>query len=182
MSNARTRPPSTRIGGRPPKGPRPVASKSEKLLADIRAAADHLRATDAPDLADTINGLLTPSGWQNLRRATSPGDPNEPISMNAQDLDAYQAAAEAADTTLSAVVTEGLRAFIAGDFSPAAYPRRVRNSSASRRNLNFRLSAELREEFKQAAAARKDELGYVTTIGHVAKAWLATTYRKSAWK
>jgi hypothetical protein len=158
-----------------------MATKTEKLLTDIRAAADHLRATDAPDLADTIDGLLGPSGWQDLRRALSPARPNEPIFMDAQDLDAYQAAAEAADTNLSAVVTEGLRAFIAGDFSPAAYPRRGKSSGASR-NLNFRLSAELRESFKQAAADRKDELGYVTTIGHVAKAWLAQTFPQPAKK
>lgn len=181
MSNARTRPPSTRIGGRPPKGPRPMATKSEKLLTDIRAAAQKLRETDAPDLADTIDGLLGPSGWQDLRRALSPARPNEPIFIDAEALAAYQEAAAAAGTNLSVVVTAGLRAFIDGNFSPATYPRRSKSSGPSR-NLNFRLSAELREEFKQAAAARKDELGYVTTIGHVAKAWLATMYPQPAKK
>ncbi len=68
MPYARNRPP-TAPSGRPSKGPRPVTSASTKLLSNLRAASTHLRATDADELANTVDDLLTPNGWRNLRTA-----------------------------------------------------------------------------------------------------------------
>lgn len=181
MTHARNRPPTARRGGRPPKGPRPVASKNEQLLTDLRATADHLRSTDKPTLADTVEDLLAPGGWGRLRRAVEADTTakNFNISIDKAAHVRYQAASEAAGSNLSADVVEGLRAFIDGDFSPANYPRRSAGSGSST-YLNARLADDLRSDFEGAVEARANELGFKTTIGHVVKAYLAHKYAQPA--
>ncbi|MFC9736121.1 hypothetical protein ACFWG5_34825 [Streptomyces hydrogenans] len=180
MARTQTRPPTFR-SGRPPKGPRPVATAREKLLTDLRAASAHLRATDAPELADTVDTLLTPAGWGQLRRAVEPDtdNRNEMIRLSEAAHRHYEQAATAAGSTLTADVSEGLRAFADGSFSPAGYPRREAGSRAQS-HMNVRIADDLRADFAAAVTARTTELGYKTTIGHVAKAWLAHKYPLSA--
>lgn len=176
-----TGPPNRRHGGRPPKGPRPVPTKSKQLLADLRTASTRLREENEPELAGAVESLLEPTGWGALRRAIeaeSKGDKGDLFSVGIQpDLhEKYRAASP----NLTKDIIEGLTAFIDGTFSPAGYPRRGATGSAKKASLNFRLPNELKESFAAAAEARAGELGYTTTIGHVAKAWLANKYAQPA--
>ncbi|MFH8581657.1 hypothetical protein [Streptomyces zaomyceticus] len=182
MTHARNRPPTAPRGGRPSKGSRSVTSKDKQLLTDLRAAADHLRAKEAPELGDVVAGLLAPDGWVRLRKAFYADSipPNMSISVNSEEKAWYQAAAKAAGRDLTTDVITGLRAFIDGEFSPVNYPRRS-NDSSGNTTLNVRVSTDLRAEVKDAIEAREAEVGK-TTIGHVVRAWLAHTYISSDTK
>ncbi|MFI0929647.1 hypothetical protein ACH4TP_37850 [Streptomyces sp. NPDC021012] len=158
-----------------------MATKSEKLLTNLRTISTRLREEDEPDLAGTVESLLEPTGWGALRRAIeaeSKGDKGDafPIGIQPDLHEKYKALSP----NLTKDVIEGLTAFIDGTFSPAGYPRRGATGSAKKASLNVRLPAELKESFAAAAEARKAELGYTTTIGHVAKAWLAHKYAQPA--
>ncbi|MGW5003213.1 hypothetical protein ACWEP8_36795 [Streptomyces hydrogenans] len=154
-----------------------MATAPKKLIADLTAASNKLRDVGAPELADTVDSLLTPAGWGQLRRAVEPStdNRNEMIRIGEAAHRHYEQAATAAGSTLTADVSEGLRAFADGTFSPAGYPRREAGSKAQS-HMNVRIADDLRAAFAAAVTARTTELGYKTTIGHVAKAWLAHKY------
>ncbi|MFE7547006.1 hypothetical protein [Streptomyces gardneri] len=186
MATNHDRPPNARHGRRhPPKGPRPVASTPNKLRTDLRAASQHLRDTGAPALARTVDSLLDPTGWEQLRRATGSDSTtarNVPIPINADLRATYQQAAEAAGSNLTSDVLEGLRAFIDGEFSPAGYPRRNPGTPDTGTFLNVRIPESIQEAVKATAEERKDAIGFKTTLNHVAKAWLAHKYAQQPAK
>ncbi|MFB7359643.1 hypothetical protein [Streptomyces gardneri] len=160
-----------------------MASTKDQLLTNLRDAARHLNATDKPELAKTVAGLLEDRGWVLLRMAVEDDRTakNFPISINKVLHDRVKKASEAAGRDLTQDVVEGLRAFIDGGFSPAGYPRRGTGESGST-TMNVRLPDDLQTSFAEVAEARQAELGYKTTIGHVVKAYLAHKYTEQPAK
>ncbi|MFC7794557.1 hypothetical protein [Streptomyces cinereoruber] len=149
-----------------------MPTKSEKLLADLQAASKHLRDTDAPALADTVDSLLAPKGWGQLRRAVEAENtpPSTSFSIGKTLKVRYQQASKTAGSNLTDDATEGLEKLIAGEFSPASYPRR-QAGSGEETHLNVRIPADLKAEAAQVAKQT-----YGTTLGHVVKAYLAHKY------
>ena len=182
MTNARTRPPAAprRTTGRPPKGPRTVASKKDtQLLADLRAASARLTEAGAPALASAVDEVLAPNGWSRLRHALETGTtaPNLPITMPAVMRDAIQSAVKQSGDSLPAAAVEGLEQFIAGRFAPAANAYRARRGTGLKTaNLNIRIGDELRERFATAAEDHAEKLGYTAGLSHIVKCWLIEKY------
>ncbi len=83
------------------------------------------------------------------------------------------------DSSSTTDVIDAMTAFITGEFSPADYPRRAKGTGAAT-YINLRMTDEFKQLFDDAAKLREAELGYVTTIGHVVKAYLAEKYDKPA--
>ncbi|MGW7283910.1 hypothetical protein ACWGH4_00165 [Streptomyces sp. NPDC054847] len=154
-----------------------MARKDNQIRQQIATAASHLRDTGKPDLADAIDLVLAPAGWGILRRSDpDAGDatsaPNLPIRISATDRDRIRAAQEQAGTSLIADATEGLNAFIAGEFSPEQPARSVRGSGEEKVVINVRIDEELRKRVEQAAEERADELGWKPRPMHVIREWL----------
>ncbi|MFF6844680.1 hypothetical protein ACFY8X_38820 [Streptomyces tanashiensis] len=151
------------------------SKKDTQLLTNLRAASTKLTEAGAPELAATVDDLLAPGGWGRLRNATEAGTaaPNVPIHMPL----VTRAAIQQASSTVPADVAEGLEAFIAGTFSPAANAHRARrNTGLETGNLNVRVDADLKARFQAAVEQRESELGYKPALSHVAKAWLIEKY------
>ncbi|WP_158995303.1 hypothetical protein [Streptomyces sp. QHH-9511] len=151
------------------------SKKDTQLLANLRAASTRLTEVGAPELAAAVDEVLTPGGWGRLRHATEAGTaaPNVPIHMPL----VLRAAIQNASASVPKDVAEGLEAFIAGTFSPAAGAHRARrNTGLETGNLNVRVDADLRARFLDAVEARESELGYRPALSHVAKAWLIEKY------
>ena len=167
---ARTRPrPRTDRAGRHPNGPRTVALPRKDLVTNLRAASDKLRASNSPQLADTVDELLQPGGWAKLRRAIEPVTlVTKPLKLSVEDRDHYLAASTAAGSSLTEDAVEGLRAFVAGTFSTEGHPRRTTGGGPFV-TTSFRVPEDLLQQID--AGVR---------IGYVVKAWLARKYPKSA--
>lgn len=183
MDTAPTHPPNRSTGGgRPPKGPRmPRSSRRpapDVVRARLTVAADRLRTNGDTDLADAVDAVLAPRGWELLRKPekTTAADPNLAIFMNKAVKDAIYTSAEEAGENLARVVEEGFRQFIAGEFVPAKPLRSVRGSETVKENLNIRPSNELRQQVQALCPARSQELGWNVTPGLVAAAWLYEEY------
>ncbi|WP_329125973.1 hypothetical protein [Streptomyces sp. NBC_01353] len=150
------------------------SKKATELVNNLRAASKHLTETGAPELAATIDELLLPQGWGQLRHAIDiTGAPNLPVHMPLVTRTAIQAASKSVPKD----VAEGLNAFIAGTFSPVAGAHRVRrNTGLETGTLNVRVDSGLRARFQEAVDARESDLGYKPALGHVVKAWLIEKY------
>ncbi|MFF6903486.1 hypothetical protein [Streptomyces hydrogenans] len=156
---------------------------TSRILADLRAASQHLRDTGAPALARTVDTLLAPTGWKQLRKAVEAENGqarNVAIPINEDLRAAYQKAAEDAGSNLTDDVLAGLFAFTTGEFSPAGYPRRDASSPDTGTFLNVRVPDSLKQAVAAAAEARRDEIRYKASLPHIAKAWLAHTYSQPA--
>ncbi|KPI31370.1 hypothetical protein OV320_2586 [Actinobacteria bacterium OV320] len=159
--------------------------RSRRLAPDVVRArltvlADRLHATGAQDkdLAEAVDAILAPRGWELLRKPekATAADRNMAISMNKAVKDAIYASAEAAGENLARVVEEGWRQFIVGEFVPAKPLRSVRGSETVKENLNIRPSDELREQVQALCPDRSKELGWNVTPGLVAASWLYEEY------
>ncbi|HEX5569693.1 MAG TPA: hypothetical protein VFY14_22700 [Streptomyces sp.] len=140
-----------------------------------------------PDLADAVEYVNSPRGFATVERLYGPAylkevlpsirPDNMPIGMERQAREHIKAAAKAAGDTLTEVVEEGLRAFVAGEFRPGK-PARAAYGQGDRVNLNLRPDAALVE---QAAELCQDEalaaeLGWEPRVTTVARLWLLERY------
>ncbi|MEU9998048.1 hypothetical protein [Streptomyces sp. NPDC050848] len=151
------------------------SKKDTELVTNLRAASKRLVDAGAPELAAAVEEVIAPGGWSRLRRATEDGagSPNVPIHMPLVTRTAIQNAS----SSVPKDVAEGLEAFIAGTFSPAAGAHRARrNTGLETGNLNVRVDADLKARFLEAVDTRESELGYRPALSHVAKAWLIEKY------
>ncbi|MFH9813479.1 hypothetical protein ACH4NI_35605 [Streptomyces olivaceus] len=177
MTNTPTRRPTTPTSQRrPSKGHRPMArySYDKRIASHVVAAADKLRADD-PVLAESLDKISAPGGWQLLRPpAPAGGRPNlaiwTPVSVRTQLMDA--------SPDLAADVDEGFAAYLAGRFTPDKPPRGRLSQGATedRKNLNVRPDPHLVQQINDSADARAEELGWKPTPGVIALAWLRHKY------
>ncbi|MFF4338058.1 hypothetical protein [[Kitasatospora] papulosa] len=92
---------------------------SPDLRTQLQAAATRLRAggEPAPDLAEYVRKVLLPGGWKELRATDKESsEPNLTIRIARQYRDAVVAAAADQVVTLTSVVNEGYKKFLAGEF------------------------------------------------------------------
>ncbi|MEU2315102.1 hypothetical protein [Streptomyces albidoflavus] len=177
MTNTPTRRPTTPTSQRrPPKGHRPMARHSydKRIASHVAAAADKLRSTD-PVLAESLDKISAPGGWQLLRPPSKTGGRTNlpiwtPVSVHAQLMKA--------SADLAKDVNEGFKAYLAGEFTPDKPPRGRLSQGATedRKNLNVRPNPELVQQIKDGADARAEELGWKPTPGVIALAWLRHKY------
>lgn len=197
MVNAPTHPPNrSNPGGSPPKGPRMPRSRRltpDVIRARLTVAADRLRDGGGKDLAEAIDAILAPRGWELLKKpaSRSGAEPNMALFMNkaiktALEVKARAEAAEeaertggkpkAAATILAAVVNQGFEALLAGDFVPSQPVRTVRGTSVEKSNLNIGPSKDLRDQVEKRCPALSAELGWEVTPGRIAMSWLYSEY------
>ncbi|MGW0948454.1 hypothetical protein ACWD4O_38690 [Streptomyces sp. NPDC002623] len=157
--------------------------RSRRLAPDVVRArltvlADRLHTGGDNDLAEAVDAVLAPRGWELLRKPekVTAADRNMAIAMNKTVKAAIYRMAEEAGENLARVVDEGFRQFIAGAFVPAKPLRSVRNSQTVKENLNIRPSDQLRDGVQALCPARSQELGWTVTPGLVAAAWLYEEY------
>lgn len=158
--------------------PRSRRLTPETVRARLTVASDRLRESGDPDLAEAIDAVTAPRGWELLKKPAkeTTADPNMALWMNKAIKDAIHAKARAAGDSLPDVVDEGFRAFLAGDFVPAKPLRSARGSATPKDNLNVRPSKELRDQVEALCPERSAELGWKVTPGLVAAAWLYEEY------
>ena len=150
MANAPKKRPPNMHGGRPPRGPRPVAT-SPDLRTNLKAAATQLRQTKTPALAEAIDTVLAPGGWKALRNTDSVGTgDNLSIRMIREFRDQVVAAARAAGDTVTAGVNEGFALFLAGEFTPRPPAKGPAVAEADKVNLNVRPNAALHGRVRES--------------------------------
>lgn len=182
MAIAPTHPPNrSGHGGRPPKGPRMPRSRRltpDVVRARLTVASERLASNGDTDLAEAVDAVLAPRGWELLRKPATQAadDPNLALWMNKAIKDAIYAKAEAAGENVRDVVEEGFRRFLAGEFLPEKPVRTVRGSQVAKDNLNVRVTAALREKVAKRCPAASKELGWEVTPGRVAMSWLYAEY------
>lgn len=157
---------------------RPRRLAPDVVRARLTVASERLAAAGDTDLAEAVDAVLAPRGWELLKKpaVTSAANPNMAMSMNKAVKDAIAAKAKAAGDNLASVVDEGLQAFLDGEFVPDKPLRSARGSSTAKENLNVRPSKELRDQVEAVCAVRSRELGWTVTPGLVAMAWLYSEY------
>src|SRR5688572_26529090 len=117
LATAPTHPPNRSTGGgSPPKGPRMTRRRRptpDVVRARLTVAADRLHDSGDKDLAEAIQAVLAPRGWELLRKPekATEAEPNMAIFMNKAVKDAIQAKANASRDSLAGVVEEGFRQF-----------------------------------------------------------------------
>ncbi|MFF8840563.1 hypothetical protein [Streptomyces sp. NPDC015130] len=150
----------------------------ESVRAHLIVASEKLRPTD-PLIADTVDALLAPGGWQLLKPAASTGAGNVSISMNRSVRDALKE--RLTSKSLSAYANEAFEKFLAGTYVPPAPVRATRNSGATADtvNLNVRTDAELLQQVKDAAAERSEEYGWTITPARIAGPYLLEQHKVS---
>ena len=199
MANAPTHPPNrSNHGGSPPKGPRRMPRSRRLDPAVVRARltvlSDRLHRNEADaDLAETVDAILAPRGWELLKKPAKPttAEPNVALWMNKSIKEYLEAKArqEAKDeaeetgqpakdaaTILAAVVNEGWEKFLSGEFKPQKPLRSARGSATPKMNLNVRPKESLGQQVQAVCPAKSKELGWEVTPGLVAMAWLYSEY------
>ncbi|MEV8625270.1 hypothetical protein [Streptomyces sp. NPDC051079] len=155
----------------------------ESIRARLVVASDTLRP-DNPLLADAVDEILAPGGWQLLKPpATATGSgKNIAMPMPSAIRDDLKAASTTA--SLSADANEALTKFLAGEFVPPTPARARRNSGATADtvNLNVRVDADLVQKVTDIAAERSDEYGWKVTPARIAAAYLLQKHEISTAK
>ncbi|MGV9278145.1 hypothetical protein [Streptomyces griseosporeus] len=158
--------------------PRSRRLAPDVVRARLTVASDRLNAAGDTDLAEAIDAVLAPRGWELLRKPVNPttAEPNMALWMNKAIKDAIYARAQAAGENLAEVVEEGFRKFLAGEFVPEKPVRSARGSDTAKDNLNVRPSKALRDRVQERCPQVSEELGWEVTPGRVAMSWLYSEY------
>ncbi|MFI2620427.1 hypothetical protein [Streptomyces sp. NPDC018584] len=149
--------------------------------ARLTVAADRLKQNGDDDLAEAVEAVLQPRGWELLKPpASTSGDPNVALFMSSTVKKALEEAAaesgQAPATVLAEVVNEGWRKFLAGEFMPSPPVRAPRGKAPAKENLNLRPSGALKEQVEEAAKAASAEAGWQMSAGKIAMAYLFDEY------
>jgi hypothetical protein len=153
----------------------PLSRDDQQRVTRIREAAGHLRSGGParPDLADTVDFLLTDEGRKFVGRLnwqeTGQQKPNLALEMPETLRDAIKAKAGAAGASLEAEAEHALNRFLAGDFTPARPERAVRGQAPKKANLNVRVDRELRRRATELGEQllAEDELDWAPGITNI---------------
>ena len=185
MANTPMRPPNRdRSRRRPPRGPRLVPTdrtsqrqQDQQRVSQLQQAATHLRETGKPDLADTVDFVLTDEGRKFIGRIswqkTGEEKPNLAMQVPVTLRDAVKAKAAAAGANLEAEAQRALEEFVAGSFTPARPVKAARGQAPAKVNLNVRVNAALRRQAEEVAdqLLAEGELDWAPKASHVIVAW-----------
>lgn len=169
VANSPMRPPTYRAGRRPPKGTRRV---TRPMRDRLKTAASLLRQDGHDEAATDVEAVLAPGGWTLLRAkdaGTSGTATNLPLTIDKDLRDALKAKAGEFGVTLGAVVADGYRQVLAGEWAPP----KVKRTSTEKVVLNVRVDSVLQEQVNAQAARLTQEAGYRVTKSSIAIAWMA---------
>lgn len=142
----------------------------------LTTASARLREAGHADSADAVDAVLAPGGWTLLREQDAPFTTNLPLTMRSSLKAALKKAADEANVTLTAVVTEGHRRVLDGSWQPPKATRVVRRGASAEEDpravLNVTVEDRLRKELRDRLPALSEELGYRLTEGGIAVAYL----------
>lgn len=127
--------------------------------------------------AAAVDAILDPGGWTQIREEEGAFTTNVPLTTRASVRDAIKKAAEKRRPrkTLSALVTEGFRKVLAGDWEPPQRGKASRIPAGDKRVvLNVTIEDALRQELSKALPALSERLGYPVTEGGIAMSYLLT--------
>lgn len=165
--NAPTRPPGPRSLRRSPRGPRTVALNPEdqRRRDQLVTAANTLRESGKPDLADAVDYVLTPAGQKfigrlHYQKLSETADPPLSIGMTVSRKTQVKQAAAAAGDTLTSVLDDGFRRFLAGEFE-FRRERAAHGKAESRATLNTRPDGVLQGEVARRCRELKEASGAV---------------------
>jgi antitoxin component of RelBE/YafQ-DinJ toxin-antitoxin module len=140
----------------------------------LTLAAQRLEEAGHPDSAADVRAVLAPGGWTLLRAKDTPGKTaagtNLPLTIDRDLRDALKAKADEFGVTLGAVVADGFRKVLAGEWLP---PKLASTPTANKVVLNVRVDDSLRKQIDEVKARLTDEAGYRVTQSSIAIAWLA---------
>lgn len=129
-------------------------------------------------LADAVDYALTDNyadaAIYNRREKGRRSTYNLQISTTEAIHDQLHAAAKAAGTNLSAAAEKGLRAFVAGKFTPDQPPRA--GYGTGKANINVRFDKDLRAEADKRCKELTEQLGRKVALTHVVKQYLWETF------
>jgi ATP-dependent Clp protease ATP-binding subunit ClpA len=136
----------------------------------LKTAAQLLRSEGHEEAALDVEAVIAPGGWTLIRESgpTQTDVVSLPLTMDRRLKERIVEAAQATGTVLSNSATEGLRAFLAGDFVP---PRvvQVRGSAGYSKTT---LTVTLPESLRKALPAAISEAGYRITLSSIVIEWL----------
>jgi hypothetical protein len=166
VAKPHTRPPAYSSGRRPPKGPTVAARpKPDALRASLITASEVLRQDGHAYLADAVDTVLEPRGWELLRPpAPTSSAPNLAIHMNVEIRELLKVKAKDAGVSLSADANEAFREFLAGTFVPSKPIRSRRNSGAEKGNLNLGPDADLLQQVQAKVKELNEAKAYDFTL------------------
>lgn len=136
---------------------RTPADRSTHSIRDtLTQASAKLAAVGSPGLAEAVDAVLAPGGWE-LLRGTDPSrtegtERNLAINIPETIRDQIRAAvaADAEMESVTAAVNHGYWLFLNGSFIPAGRQGRSVEGSGARVNLNVRPSGQMREQIVAA--------------------------------
>ncbi|MFM9373303.1 hypothetical protein [Streptomyces sp. Da 82-17] len=151
------------------------------MASDIRARlqknAAQLKAGGHD--ASAIEAILEPGGWTLLRSAQgTEGGSTDNLALNIPEplRDKLRKAAEAKDTTLGTVASDGLRKVAAGEWAPPVPVRAPRGSlkagGVKRVTLNVWVETEPRQQVEAMLPDLTKEAGRRITLSHTVLSWL----------
>ncbi|MFK8851279.1 hypothetical protein [Streptomyces sp. Ac-502] len=154
-----------------------MPKKDDDLLRRLSRASAHLRDTGAPDLADAVDEMCAPTGWGKLRRAIEAASPlprNVAVYMPREERDHLRQAAADRNLVLTEEAHEGLRRFLAGEFTPVNLGRGPYTGDTVLSNLNLRLDPDLRSRADAHGKQLKEtgELDWTPKAVHVVRQYL----------
>lgn len=181
MANTPTRPPNRKPGGRPPEGPSVALSQRrltpETVRARLTVAAERLDGLGEAELAEAVNAVLAPRGWELLKKhLAKQSNANMSLFMNKDIKDAIVAAALDSGGNLTDDVDRAFRLFLAGEFTPKPPIRSRRGSNLEKANLNVRPSGTFRDQAEELAQERSAKLGWKASASRVAISYLLEKY------
>lgn len=166
----------------------------EVVRARLTTAAGHLRDDGKTDLAEAVDAVLGPRGWELLKPTVPAGARVNLALYMATTVKAAlvakaqaEALAEAEETglpprdpgnVLGEVIDQGFQRFVRGEFVPERPVKKPRGRGPQivKANLNVRADQNLRDQVAERCPAASAELGWTVTPGLVAMAWLFSEY------
>jgi hypothetical protein len=140
----------------------------------LTLAAQRLEEAGHPDSAADVRAVLAPGGWTLLRAKDTPdkaaAGTNLPLTIDRGLRDALKEKADEFGITLGAVVADGFRKVLAGEWLP---PRLATTPTTNKVVLNVRVDDSLRKQIDAIKAGLSQEAGYRVTQSSIAIAWMA---------
>lgn len=134
----------------------PADRSASSIRATLTQASAKLSAVGSPGLAEAVDAVLAPGGWE-LLRGTDPSrsegtERNLAINIPETIRDQIRAAVneDPEMESVTAAVNHGFRLFLNGSFTPAGRQGRSVDGSGARVNLNVRPSGQMRDQITQA--------------------------------
>ncbi|MCI3279192.1 hypothetical protein [Streptomyces cylindrosporus] len=155
----------------------PISRDDQQRVDNLHKAAAHLRETGKPELAETVEFVLTSDGRRFINNlAWKPREqevPNLAMQMPETLRGDIKSKAARAGANLEAEAARALEEFVAGRFTPAQPVRSKPGETPKKVNLNVRVRADLRAQADEVGRQllEEGELDWAPRSSHVIVAW-----------